>query len=102
MGIDHFDNDTDARNYGKAFRAAGFEIEFLDHPSDKDMISALEDTDGYSAIVVVISAHGNENGLVVNHPDNVFMKTSSLDTQKIFEILEMKTALVGKPKIVVL
>ena len=66
------------------------------------MISALEDTDGYSAIVVVISAHGNENGLVVNHPDNVFMKTSSLDTQKIFEILEMKTDLVGKPKIVVL
>ena len=33
--IDLYDNDTDARNYAKAFRAAGFEINFMNHPSDK-------------------------------------------------------------------
>ena len=33
--IDLFDNDTDARNYEEAFKAVGFEVEFMDHPSDK-------------------------------------------------------------------
>ena len=31
--IDLFNNSKDAENYAQAFKSAGFEIQFLDHPS---------------------------------------------------------------------
>ena len=65
------------------------------------MISALEDTECHSAIAVVISAHGDENGLQVKHPDNIFIK-NIFDTKKIFDTLEKNNDLIGKPKIVIL
>ena len=67
------------------------------------MISALEDdTDCHSAVAVVISAHGDENGLQVKYRDNnVFIK-NIFDTKKIFDTLEMNRDLIGKPKIVIL
>ena len=65
------------------------------------MISALEDPDCRDAVAVVISAHGDENGLLVPQRDNVFIK-SIFDTRKIFETLEMNSNLLGKPKIVIL
>ena len=61
----------------------------------QEIISALENTDCHGAVAVVISAHGDENGLQVD-------KLCLLDTKKIFDTLEMNANLLGKPKIVIL
>ena len=51
----------------------------------------------YSAIAVVISSHGNEDGYLMDKDDNV-----RINTKEIFDALETNIGLVGKPKIVII
>ena len=55
----------------------------------------MEDTDCHGAFAVVISAHGDENGLQVS-------KLCRFDTHTVFDTLEQNSNLLGKPKIVIL
>ena len=77
-------------NLGWVHDALSFSQDMKNELRDKSLSS-------HSAITVVISSHGNEDGYLMDKEGTV-----RINTKEIFDALETNIGLVGKPKIVII